>query len=213
MAITLVTHVVDDVWDGAAAWLQEHSTHPEIVVTAGRDHFRREVSIHVACMACDHVWDSTMSYRTQFGLNPAEAMKNWIGPFMRRICAVPCFKLTLLAELAEWITERVLQAGYFGVEYSELLEEAVRDHLCAPSDVDVVLEKLGFVRDGAPGHLFVPSSVALDQKIDVRMVGSSIVPAGPRIRLPEDHPLHPGNSHNCDLPPLFGGETIEWEDE
>lgn len=188
-------------------WLAENSSHPHDGLSAQFSYtaMSDEYVLSIVCHACEHVWDSGVSTVRLYAsaAPPARIMvvRDWIAPILRRAAAVACFRMTMMAELAEWITERCARAGEAGVTYAALLEEAAKDRLCAPSDVDVVLEKLGFIRNWHPGHFYVVEG----DKQRVRMVGSELVPEGPTITLPKDHPMHPGNSHNCDL-------DINWED-
>lgn len=188
------------------AWLSDQGSHPyEATIASFRPVTDRDWYVFsVTCLACEHTWDSHIEGNALWSARASWAFVNdWLAPFLRSVASAPCFKLTMFAELAEWITERVREAGPIGITYSELLSMAVREHLCAPSDVDVVLERLGFLPKGA---IYVPASVA-----EVEIHGSRLVLRGDMtVKLPEDHPDHPGNSHNC------VGRTptchYEWED-
>ena len=192
-------------------WIAEQGSHPkeelsaQFVVDRGLGRY----TLWVACLSCNRTWDSSITMQAVAReANSWDFVNSWLGPFLRTISSTACFKLSLMAELAEWVTMRVLESEPEGITYGALLQEAVQDHLCAPSDVDIVLETLKFVDNWTARHIYVPNCA---DEVSVRLVGSKLHQEGPVIRLPASHPLHPRNSHKCarDL----AGVNFDWWEE
>jgi hypothetical protein len=176
----------DEDYGTIRTWLAEEGSHPyEGLIAAFQPVLDRDVyNLTITCFSCEHTWESGISGVEIWNNRHSWLwVYNWLTPFLRSIVSAPCFKLTLFAELAEWLTERAAQAGPLGVTYSELLDEAVEMHLCAPSDVDVVLERLGFLPHAA---LYVPGGA-----VGVQLHGTRLIPSpDTTIRLPKGHPSY-----------------------
>lgn len=178
------------------AFISAEGQHPfedlsiEIVNDPARD-ARRVV---VACQGCERVWDLTVTNAALLNRNIQEPASLYVfrllHKFLMGVARTLCYKLSLVAELAEWLTKRVAEAGEKGVKYSALVAEAVDEHYCAAHDVDVMLERLDFDRDwgstSAPGVLTYD-----DLMVDMTRIAGRIV-NDPWILLPQGHPQRKG---------------------
>lgn len=193
----------DEHYSTMRAWIADQGTHPYEAMIASWGQLQPDVdryTLSITCFGCDQTWDAHIGATELWAERANWAwVQDWLAPFLKSIASAPCFRLRLLTELAEWLTEEVRAAGDLGITYSELVSTAVSEHLCAPSDVDVVLERLGFLPFGA---VFVPVGAT-----DLHMDGARLLLNHDEvIRLPIDHPLHPRNPLNCEQ------TDYEWED-
>lgn len=125
-------------------FLALNGSHPaeDLKVSWSIDMARDQRSITASCAACGRYWVLHLSQAVM--RSQGEHIKHTIRVYAQSIATVPCMALTLHVELAEWITDRLTEAGPKGVTYQGLLMEAHERRLCDPRDVDLTLERLGF---------------------------------------------------------------------
>jgi len=170
------------------SFLAEEGTHPysDLIVLESFNIVRDEHRLAVSCAACEREWVLEVSRHT---LMEGRSFHNGIlerhlVPYFKRIARTLCFKLSLEAELAEWLTTRVANAHPHGVTFAALAAEAVEEHFCGIQDVDAMLSKLGFMRDWE----CPPWSTRTEAPLEVHMVAGHLV-NNAWIHLPEGHPL------------------------
>jgi hypothetical protein len=185
--------------DGLKSFLESEGQHPaeDIVVQSGHDLSRDCYRIDVYCRSCERKWTLDITHQYIFNVEQVssreaqamqeEAVIRQIVPFLKQIARTLCFRFSLAAELAEWLTKRVAEAGAKGVKYSALVAEAVDMHLCDERDITAMLERLGFRMDFG-GMKFVATPDDLPTMVEVAHIGGKLIHDG-WVTLPFDHPL------------------------
>jgi hypothetical protein len=186
---------------GLRKFLEEQGQHPaeEIEVWSGHDLALDCYRIDVACMGCERRWTLNLTHHFMYGMQREmgsasasaayeEHILRQIIPFLKQIAGTLCFRFSLAAELAEWLTARVGEAGAKGVKYSALVAEAVDMHLCDARDVDAMLERLGFIVEFSDASVQQEAKFGRCATIEVAMIGGQII-HDPWVMLPEGHPL------------------------
>ncbi len=171
---------------GLKQFLREEGQHTDVEVKAGHDLARDVYAIDVWCHDCERKWSLDITYHSVSSGTAEQIVVRQVLPFVKKIARTLCFRFSLAAELAEWLTKRVAEAGAKGVKYSALVAEAVDMHLCAPQDVDAMLERLGFRVDFG-GARFTATPADLPTLVEVCHIGGKLVHDG-WVMLPPDHP-------------------------
>lgn len=144
---------------------------------------RDEYGARIYCEGCERAWETSTSTVVLSRMSGMEVVhKVWV-PFFKQVARTLCYKMSLVAEMAEWMTTRVAAAEPYGLKFSALTAEAAEFHLCDWRDVDTVLRTLGF-------DVEYPAEVTerAEKTIEVAMIGGILV-NDPWVRLPAGHPL------------------------
>lgn len=173
-------------------FLEDEGQHPAEAIELGHSHdlaadVRR---LHVRCHDCARTWDLVIPHEALRYGGGQELIMRKVQDFFLKIARTLCFKFSLAAELAEWLTQRVAAGGAEGVKYSSLLQEAVDEHFCDTRDVDAMIVRLGFRMEFR--HLRGFDTARIDgpeMMMDVAYVGGVYIHDG-TVHLPYDHPLH-----------------------
>lgn len=166
----------------------------EVTILSGYSMTCDAWNVSIVCEACRRRWDVSFTgqlmyaYRDRYNSAHDKTMLTEIIHLAREAGRTPCFVMTLAAELAEWLTQRVSEAGAEGVKLSVLVAEAVDHHLCAPQEVRQQIEKLEF-RIGSPPlrGVDVPESMQ-GLSLDYAYLGGVMI-HDMTVTLPYGHPL------------------------
>ena len=187
---SLLASLVESDW-AIKRHLEDEAGHPadDIEIWSGYDYAADQYSVRVFCRSCERKWETNIM--PQMGRMDRDLIGRKVIDLFKLVSRTICFRFSLVAELAEWVTQRVAAAGAEGVKYSSLLEEAMKEHLCSPKDVDAILMRLGF-RVEFPGvrpQFVANEAVKIDMLMDVAYVGGVYIHEG-TVRLPAEHPLN-----------------------
>lgn len=181
--------------DRVKSFLAAQGQHPmgDLHIEVFYDYARDLQCVTVTCSGCERAWGLEINTRAMVeGMRisatnrPMDGCTREVHKFLMGIARTLCYKMSLVAELAEWLTKRVAEAGERGVKYSALVAEAVEEHYCAEHDVDVMLDRLDFDRDwGSEAY------AARDDMIAVTHIAGRIV-NDYWILLPQGHPQRKG---------------------
>ena len=169
--------------------LEDEAGHPaeDIEIWSGADYTRDCYSVRVFCRSCERKWQTDIT--TTMMRVDSDLIGRKVIDLFKHVGRTICFRFSLVAELAEWVTQRVADAGAEGVKYSSLLKEATEKHLCSPKDVDAILMRLGFRVDFGHAHWDTATPADAYMNIDVAYVGGVYIHEG-TVRLPAEHPLN-----------------------
>jgi hypothetical protein len=164
-----------------------------LYIKHGWNHVLDQYDVLVLCSSCDRTWNLSISGGALAGRQQDHLIARVWAPFFVRISKSLCFRFSLAAELAEWLTAAVAECGESGSRYSSLVSEGERLHLCSPHDIDAMLVRLGFEQEwendiGVPKY---PVSYSC------AMINGTII-NDPIIRLPAGHPLRTWDSPGSD---------------
>jgi hypothetical protein len=185
---------------GLKKYIEDEGHHPAeaVEVWSGHDLAADCYRIDICCMECERRWTLNITRDFMFSMQ-REAVSTATGealmrehllrqilPFVKKVGRTLCFRFSLAAELAEWLTARVAEAGAKGVKYSALVAEAEHEHLCDERDITAMLERLGFRMDFGAGFTAVAED--LPTMVEVAHIGGKLIHDG-WVTLPFDHPL------------------------
>jgi len=191
MMLALSSFLTDS--GGLKKYIEDEGHHPAeaVEVWSGHDLATDCYRIDVFCTECARRWTLNLTHQFMYGMQRESAFEEHILrqilPFIKKIGRTLCFRFSLAAELAEWLTGRVGEAGAKGVKYSALVAEAVDMHLCDERDITAMLERLGFRMDFG-GMKFVATPDDLPTMVEVAHIGGKLIHDG-WVTLPFDHPL------------------------
>lgn len=174
---------VDGASSGIRQFLEEQGGHPaeNVEIRSWREDHTDRFHLAVICGVCDRTWRLEVDINLLARLSPSEIMRDNIVPFFGKVSRTTCFRFTMAAELAEWITTRLAEAGARGTRYSELVREAIASKLCTASDIDLMLNRLGFKPD--------TTLVRAYMRDDHVAAPWELLGSDPYLRLPKGHPL------------------------